>query len=89
MLHLKLILIILASHSSSLESFTRHFGELINFIYKPDGFMRLYGRSSEDGAVKAILKNLDGIQKSLKEKENESKSNCSKSKPFCSLLWDL
>ena len=69
-----------------LEVFTADFGNLVRYIYRNDGFMRKYSTNSQ---VVTMMKDLDAIDKIMKEKEKEAKSGCSYGKVNCSMIWDL
>ena len=69
-----------------LEVFTADFGNLVRYIYRQDGIMRKYSTNS---LVVKMLKDLDEIDRIMKEKEKEAKSGCSHGTDTCSMIWDL
>ena len=73
----------------NLGTFVEHFGALVKYIYKKDGFMSKYSESNQQRTVRKILIDLDDIKAALEKKEKYAKSNCAHGSDICRMIWDL
>ena len=74
----------------NLQTFIDHFSNLINFVYKKDGYIRKHASEGTRRTMSKILKDLVDINEHIKDKkERENESICSKNKDICDFLWNL
>jgi len=75
---------------ASMESFIGKLGELFQFIFQNDGFMRRQADNTQEGRITQILKDLSDIERSIKEKKQTGyEALCSRSQDLCNFIWDV